>query len=64
MTWVLILFFNSPSAFGSSIASSTVAGFRTEQECEVAGKKSGDLVDGVAFAESSFVCVKQSVYFD
>lgn len=59
MTWILILFAHVGMAGnGNSNALTSVPGFRTQAECEAAGKAVKPLADGTV-KELEYVCVSQ-----
>lgn len=60
MTWVLILFiYAGVWAKGDSVALTTVPGFKTEQECRVAGEATKKFVEETTKAQK-YVCVYQT----
>ena len=60
MTWVLILYiYAGMMAKGDSVALTNVPGFTAEAECQAAGRKAEQLVEGSS-KTARFVCVRQS----
>lgn len=59
MEWILIVFiYAGPLARGDSVALESVPGFRTEQLCQEAGRRTEKFTSGTA-KELRFTCVQK-----